>query len=124
MAAGVDRLLSAATGLLRNRRTVPEEGGAAENRLLRLEAITETALSHLDLEELLDELLERIRDLLDADTAVMLLVEEDRDVLVPRATKGLEAELEFPVGDSDRPGVRGPSGRLPLDSRDRRGGEG
>ena len=97
MAAGVDRLLSAATGLLRNRRTVPEEGGAAENRLLRLEAITETALSHLDLEDLLDELLERIRDLLDADTAVMLLVEKDRDVLVPKATKGLEAELEFPV---------------------------
>ena len=69
----------------------------AENRLLRLEAITETALSHLDLEELLDELLERIRDLLDADTAVMLLVDEERDVLIPRATKGLEAELEFPV---------------------------
>ncbi|MGH3063131.1 MAG: GAF domain-containing protein, partial [Gaiellaceae bacterium] len=84
-------------GLLRNRHTVPEEGGVAEDRLLRLEAITETALSHLDLEELLDELLERIRDLLDADTAVMLLVEEERDVLIPRATKGLDAELEFPV---------------------------
>lgn len=97
MAAGVDRLLSAAKGLLRNRHTVPEEGGAAENRLLRLEAITQTALSHLDLEELLDELLERIRDLLDADTAVMLLVDEERDVLIPRAAKGLEAELEFPV---------------------------
>jgi signal transduction histidine kinase len=97
MAAGVDRLLSAAKGLLRNRHNVPEKGGVAENRLLRLEAITETALSHLDLEELLGELLERIRDLLDADTAVMLLVEKDRDVLVPRATRGLEAELEFPV---------------------------
>jgi signal transduction histidine kinase/putative methionine-R-sulfoxide reductase with GAF domain len=84
-------------GLLRNRHTVPEEGGVAEDRLLRLEAITETALSHLDLEELLDELLERIRDLLDADTAVMLLVEEERDVLIPKATKGLDAELEFPV---------------------------
>ena len=97
MTAGVDRLLSAVKGLLRNRHTVPEEGGVAEDRLLRLEAITETALSHLDLEELLDELLERIRDLLDADTAVMLLVEEERDVLIPRATKGLDAELEFPV---------------------------
>ena len=97
MTAGVDRLLSAMKGLLRNRHTVPEEGGVAEDRLLRLEAITETALSHLDLEELLDELLERIRDLLDADTAVMLLVEEERDVLIPRATKGLDAELEFPV---------------------------
>ena len=97
MAAGVDRLLRTVKGLLRKRHTVPEEGGLAENRLLRLEAITETALSHLDLEELLDELLERIRDLLDADTAVMLLVDEERDVLIPRATKGLDAELEFPV---------------------------
>ena len=123
MAAGVDRLLSAAKGLLRNRHTVPEEGGAAENRLLRLEAITQTALSHLDLDELLDELLERIRDLLDADTAVMLLVDEERDVLVPRATKGL-GRARVPGGDSDRPGVRWPGGRRALDGRHRRGGEG
>ena len=71
-------------------------------RLLRLEAITETALSHLDLDELLDELLDRIRDLLDADTAVMLLVEDDGETLVPRASKGLEEEIgvgiRVPVG--------------------------
>jgi signal transduction histidine kinase len=96
MAGGVERLLGLVKGLRRNEPAVPE-GGLAENRLLRLEAITETALSHLDLEELLDELLERIRDLLDADTAVMLLVEEERGVLIPRATRGLDAELEFPV---------------------------
>jgi len=75
----------------------PRRSDARAERLLRLEAITETALSHLDLTELLDELLERIRDLLDADTAVVLLVDEERDVLIPRASKGLEAELEFPV---------------------------
>jgi signal transduction histidine kinase len=97
MAGGVDRLLGLVKGLRRNEPAVPEKGGLAENRLLRLEAITETALSHLVLEELLDELLERIRDLLDADTAVMLLVDEERGVLIPRATKGLDAELEFPV---------------------------
>jgi signal transduction histidine kinase len=71
-------------------------------RLLRLEAITETALSHLDLEVLIDELLERIRILLDADTAVMLLLDDDGETLVPRAAKGLEEELEanvrIPVG--------------------------
>ena len=83
--------------LRRNEHSVQPAGGPAENRLLRLEAITETALSHLELEQLLDELLERIRDLLDADTAVMLLVDEERDALVPRAIKGFDAELQVPV---------------------------
>jgi signal transduction histidine kinase len=92
MVKGVDRLLGVARRIRKQR-----AGGVPENRLLRLEAITETALSHLDLEQLLDELLERIRDLLDADTAVMLLVDEERGVLIPRATKGLDAELESPV---------------------------
>jgi signal transduction histidine kinase/putative methionine-R-sulfoxide reductase with GAF domain len=69
----------------------------AAKRLLRLESITETALSHLDLEPLLDELMERIRGLLDADTAVMLLIDEDGETLVPRAAKGLEEELEADV---------------------------
>ena len=91
----VDKLLGVA------RRVGPAENralpgrDASARRLLRLEAITETALSHLDLQDLLDELLDRIRDLLDADTAVMLLVEGD--VLIPRATKGLEEELEADV---------------------------
>jgi hypothetical protein len=52
--------------------------GLGANRLLRLEAITETALSHLDL----DELLERIRDLLESDTAVLLLVDDEGEALV------------------------------------------
>lgn len=69
----------------------------AATRLLRLESITQTALSHLDLASLLDELMEQIRRLLDADTAVMLLVEEDGQTLVPRAAKGLEEELEADV---------------------------
>src|ERR671924_592777 len=82
-------------GVRRTRRPAPSPDGGS--RLLRLEAITETALSYLDLDQLLDHLLDRIRDLLDADTAVMLLVEEDDDVLVPRAAKGLEAELEADI---------------------------
>ncbi|HET7857256.1 MAG TPA: GAF domain-containing protein [Gaiellaceae bacterium] len=97
---GVHRLLEAAG--LRRRKARALRGAAAETRLLRLEAITQTALSHLDLQDLLDELLDRIRDLLDADTAVMLLVEEGEEVLIPRATKGLEEELgagvRIPIG--------------------------
>jgi len=84
-------------GAERSQRRASGTAEAAANRLLRLEAITETALSYLDLESLLDELMERIRDLLDADTAVMLLVEEDEDVLIPRRAIGLEEELEADV---------------------------
>jgi PAS domain S-box-containing protein len=86
------------------KRGVGRSGGAtsgagddAATRFLRLEAITETALTHLDLEDLLDELMERIRILLDADTAVMLLLDDDGQTLIPRAAKGLEEELEAEV---------------------------
>jgi signal transduction histidine kinase len=98
---GVDGLLGTVRRLLQKEDSVRPRA-VATNRLLGLEAITETALSHLDLEELLDELLERIRDLLDADTATMLLVDADGEVLVPRAAKGLPEQLEpgvhIPIG--------------------------
>jgi len=64
--------------------------------------VTEAALAYLDLDALLSELLDRARDILDADTAVILLLEEDRRALVARAAKGLEEEVErgfeLPVG--------------------------
>ena len=87
---------------LGRRKAAARSGDPRADRLLRLEAITETALSHLELDQLLDELLDRIRDLLYADTAVMLLVDEEGDALVPRASKGLEEEIgvgiRVPIG--------------------------
>src|SRR5207244_7103209 len=71
-------------------------------RLRKLLSVTDVALSHLSLEELLEELLVRIREILDADTAAFLMLDEDRDELVARAAKGLEEEVEqgvrIPVG--------------------------
>ncbi|MEV4118656.1 GAF domain-containing SpoIIE family protein phosphatase [Micromonospora sp. NPDC049645] len=64
-----------------------------EERLRRIEAITDTALSVLNIAELLDELLERVRDLLKVDTATILLLEEHTDELVATAAKGLEEEV-------------------------------
>src|SRR5437867_5775312 len=65
-----------------------------------LEAVTDTALAHLGLDQLLDELLVRVRALLGTDTAAILLL-EGRE-LVARAAKGLEQEVErrvrIPVG--------------------------
>ncbi len=67
--------------------------GDAE-RLRRLQLITDAALAHLDLDELLPELLTRIRDALETDTAAVLMLDETRDELVARSAVGLEEEVE------------------------------
>src|SRR4029450_11765629 len=63
----------------------------------------DTALSHLSVDDLLDELLLRVREVLDTDTAAVLLLDETRNELVARAAKGIEEEVErgvrIPVGN-------------------------
>jgi signal transduction histidine kinase len=79
---------------------VPINGDA--ERLRRLQLVTDAALAHLELDELLDELLARIREALEADTAAILLHDDDRNELVARAAVGLEEEVErgvrIPIG--------------------------
>jgi GAF domain-containing protein len=74
----------------------------ARHRLEELQRVTDTALAHLDLGQLLDELLVRIRVILDTDTAAILLLDEATNELVARAARGLEEEVEagvrIPVG--------------------------
>src|SRR5581483_4821251 len=71
-------------------------------RLRRLQTLTDAALAHLRLDELLAALLERTRELLDVDTCAFLLLDEERDELVARAAVGIEEEVErgvrIPVG--------------------------
>jgi serine phosphatase RsbU (regulator of sigma subunit)/anti-sigma regulatory factor (Ser/Thr protein kinase) len=76
-----------------------------EEEVIRLEdvqQVTESALAYLDLDDLLKELLERVTDMLKADTAAVLLIEEGGRTLAARAAKGLEEEVEqgfrLPVG--------------------------
>jgi hypothetical protein len=64
-----------------------------EQQLRRVEAVTDAALSRLDVSDLLDELLERVRDLLDADTAAILMLDPLARQLVATAAKGLEEEV-------------------------------
>jgi signal transduction histidine kinase len=75
--------------------------GDAE-RLRRLQLVTDAALSHLDLDDLLAELLTRIRDTLETDTVAILLRDELREELVARAAVGIEEEVEqgirIPIG--------------------------
>jgi len=65
----------------------------SDERLRRLEAVTDATLSRLDASDLLDELLERVRDLLGADTAAILLLDPLSGQLVATAAKGLEEEV-------------------------------
>jgi K+-sensing histidine kinase KdpD len=80
-----------------------ESAEATADRLRRVQEVTDAALGGLTLDDLLDELLERIRDALDADTAAILLLEESTDELVARAAKGIEEEVErrvrIPLGE-------------------------
>lgn len=78
---------------------MPAEG--VEERLTNLLAVTDTRLTRLDVDDLLVEVLERLRAILDADTAAVLLVQGSND-LVARAACGLEEEV--------RQGVRVPIG--------------
>jgi phosphoserine phosphatase RsbU/P len=59
-------------------------------RLRRLQALTDAALSHLELEQLLASLLLRTRELLEVDTCAVLLLDEESNELVARAAVGIE----------------------------------
>jgi sigma-B regulation protein RsbU (phosphoserine phosphatase) len=76
--------------------------GSAADRLRDLRAITDAALGRLDVDDLLVELLDRIRQIIDADTAAVLLLDVPSGDLVARAAQGLEEEVErgvrVPVG--------------------------
>ncbi|HST90227.1 MAG TPA: PAS domain S-box protein, partial [Ktedonobacterales bacterium] len=76
---------------------------AAGQELRRLQAITDTALAHPQLDDLLDAVLERLQEVLEADNAAILLLEDDGRHLVVRAARGPEAQvvggLRIPVGE-------------------------
>jgi anti-sigma regulatory factor (Ser/Thr protein kinase) len=67
-----------------------------------LQRVTDAALAYLPAEELLTELLERITAILHVDTAAILLIEPNGEMLRARAAKGIEEEVEqgvrIPVG--------------------------
>jgi phosphoserine phosphatase RsbU/P len=73
-----------------------------EERLSNLLAVTDVRLTRLDVDDMLVEVLERVRAILEADTAAVLLAEPGSTDLVARAACGLEEEV--------RQGVRVPIG--------------
>ena len=87
---------------------------AATQTIRRLQGVSEAALAHLELDDLLAELLERIREMLGVETTAILLLDPAGDDLVPRASRGLEEEVErgvrIPIG-------RGFAGRIAAERR-------
>jgi len=81
---------------------VPSLDNDLDERLARLHALTDATLSRLDVDDLLTELLNRVREILGADTAAVLLLDEPSQELVARAACGIEEEV--------REGVRVPIG--------------
>ena len=78
----------------------------------KLQALTDAALAHLELDALLSTLLVRVREVLGVDTCAFLLLDEEANELVARAAVGIEEEVErgvrIPVG-------RGFAGRVAAD---------
>jgi signal transduction protein with GAF and PtsI domain len=83
--------------------TAQVEPTSIEARLRAIQSITDAALSRLDDHELLMELLDRIREILQADTVAVLLLDFSAGQLIATAAAGLEEEV--------RQGVRIPVGR-------------
>src|SRR5215468_11066707 len=77
----------------RSQERSPPKSSVSEDRRGDLLSITDSALAYMSLEDMLSELLGRIRGALEVDTAALLLLDEDRGVLVARAAKGLEEEV-------------------------------
>jgi serine phosphatase RsbU (regulator of sigma subunit) len=83
--------------------TSEDTRGEHGNRLDEVQSITDATLSRLDAGDMLVELLDRVREVLRADTAAVLLLDRSSGQLVATAARGLEEEV--------RQGVRIPVGR-------------
>jgi PAS domain S-box-containing protein len=86
--------------LLEDSERARREAEDAARRVRRLEFVTDAAISDLPFDELLDELLERVRTALEADSSTLLLIEGD--ALHVRGSRGVPrdgVEPPVPVGD-------------------------
>lgn len=76
--------------------------GDLARKLENIQTITDDAFAHLDVDDFLDTLLERVRQVLGVDTAVVLLLDRQRRFLEATAAAGFEEEVtqavRVPVG--------------------------
>ena len=88
--------------------------GPGEARLRDIQMITDAAMSQLDDHDFLAELVDRVKAVLRADTAAVLLLDRSSGNLIATAAAGLEEEVRqgvrIPVG-------RGFAGRIAVERR-------
>jgi PAS domain S-box-containing protein len=87
------------------------EAEKAIETVKRLQAVTDTALQHLSVDDLLKEMLVRVRELLEIDSVAILLLSDDGQHLVLSAGMGLEKEL---AGEVRVPVGSGIAGRIAM----------
>jgi len=75
-------------------RDARQQAERSARQLAALQEVSDAALAYLPLEELLQELLQRISRILSSDTAAFLMLDEPSQTLVARAAKGIEEEVE------------------------------
>lgn len=95
--------------LLDRERSAREAAERATRDLYDLQRITDVALSHLNLDALLDELLDRLTEIFQSDALGILIAGEDGNVLNLRAQRGLDIALGL---DSAIPLGQGIAGRI------------
>lgn len=82
-------------------------GDGDSEQLQNLLSLTDSDLARLDVDEMLSELLVRVRDILSADTAAILLLDDASQSLIARAATGLEEEVRQGVRIPMRQGFAG-----------------
>ncbi len=102
---------AAALELERQARKQAEESLA---ELRTLHSLTETALTRLNIDDLLNEYLIRVQDTLEVAVIGLLLLDQNRDLLIPMASRGLDiaADTLMPI-----PFGRGFAGRIASERR-------
>jgi signal transduction histidine kinase/putative methionine-R-sulfoxide reductase with GAF domain len=96
-------------GSRRTTATARTEAEAANDELRAMQALTDTALSHLALDDLLRELLDRVAAVMGVDHVAIPLLNEDGQTLTSRAARGLLPEA---VGGPKIPVGQGFTGRM------------
>jgi GAF domain-containing protein/anti-sigma regulatory factor (Ser/Thr protein kinase) len=84
-------------------RVARAEAERSADRLRRMESITRVAFNHLSIDDgVMDQLLVRVREVLDADAAALYELDDERQTLVVRAARGdaegVERGVRVPAG--------------------------
>jgi PAS domain S-box-containing protein len=77
-----------------NERAARAEAEAVADTIQKIQRVTDAALEHLAMDDLLGELATHIADILQVDSATIFLLEPDEERLTVGATVGLAAELD------------------------------